>query len=341
MATYRHPHSPSHSRTSDCVDITPPPPLRKVQSTSAVLQRQRFIAFATTRTPLPKDALRLQRLPTLQVNVSREELCGHGRCHTICLIVERQRRTQSVSHKLTVDARLFYLLLLFSMISTVTSLALSRPHLPSRMNQPNRWSTPIMDLEDHYDAWGVSSVTQSPFDYRVEYTKPQRAFATTHAVTSKIDRFAPMTAAADLTSEQCHTTGARATAPAETMAAGEALLSTDAARVASPRRLYDGVELRKALARRDGWPTVLLYGSKLCRTCRMIQPKMQQMASTAGAKFLYIHHDRTTDDVFTEHTVTQTPTALVYDASGTLIDRAVYSSSNLAHFAEVLEGMKE
>jgi len=108
-----------------------------------------------------------------------------------------------------------------------------------------------------------------------------------------------------------------------------------------PRRLYSASEMQRALEgeSRDGCPTVLMFGSKACRTCRVIQPKMEKLTAKAGATFLFMHHDASTNAIFSERAVTHTPTVEIYNGRGVLVERAVYAPSDLSRLSSVLDGM--
>jgi len=104
----------------------------------------------------------------------------------------------------------------------------------------------------------------------------------------------------------------------------------------SPRRIYSRTELTHQMTN-DGQRTMLLFGAKACRTCRMLQPKMERIAASAGVRFLYVHFDSYTAPIFVENSVAATPTVFVYDAHGALTDRAVYSSASLPQLSLALE----
>lgn len=104
------------------------------------------------------------------------------------------------------------------------------------------------------------------------------------------------------------------------------------------RRLYTDTELLDVLSEHDGRPTVLVFGAKSCRACRRIQPKLERLAASMGARFYFIYHDVSTSALFAQHAITQTPTVQVYSGSGALYERAVYSGADLAHFSSVLDG---
>lgn len=104
----------------------------------------------------------------------------------------------------------------------------------------------------------------------------------------------------------------------------------------SPRRIYSRTELTHQMTN-DGQRTMLLFGAKACRTCRMLQPKMERIAASAGVRFLYVHFDSYTAPIFVENSVAATPTVFVYDAYGALADRAVYSSASLPQLSLALE----
>jgi len=108
--------------------------------------------------------------------------------------------------------------------------------------------------------------------------------------------------------------------------------------VPAPRRVYSGTELVRALDDHGQRPTVLIFGAKRCRACRLVQPQMERLTTKAGANFLFVYHDVATNGVFAEHEVTQTPTVHVYNAAGALVDRSVYSTADLPRFSSVLGG---
>lgn len=105
------------------------------------------------------------------------------------------------------------------------------------------------------------------------------------------------------------------------------------------RKLRSDAEVTIALGELEGQPTVLLFGARSCRTCRLTQPKLERLAWQSGARFLYVHHGVETREAFAEHAVTATPTIEVYDSEGDLVDRGVYSTAaaDLQRFASVLE----
>jgi len=101
-------------------------------------------------------------------------------------------------------------------------------------------------------------------------------------------------------------------------------------------RIRSAIALRLALDAHDGRPTALLFGARTCRTCRTLQPGMQHAAAKAGVRFLYVQHETSTYRIFKQYGVTATPTVLMYDASGELIDQAVYATSDLPRFEGAL-----
>ena len=61
----------------------------------------------------------------------------------------------------------------------------------------------------------------------------------------------------------------------------------------------------------------------------------------AGAQCLTLYHTSATEDVFTQYEVTQTPTAVVFDASGRVVSRDVYTAAELPRLAALLNTLQQ
>lgn len=68
---------------------------------------------------------------------------------------------------------------------------------------------------------------------------------------------------------------------------------------------------------------------------------MERIAAKAGARFLYLYHDKLTDAVFNEYAVTETPTTVVYDAQGALVSQEVYAIGDMPRLASQLATLQE
>lgn len=235
------------------------------------------------------------------------------------------RRSQYSTHTVNDALRL---LLFLSTLGTATSLVLSTTATSRRVS---RTATPTMDFESLYDVWGVSSATLLPPVLRT--TTRCRAPETSSAWKGREDIFPVDTHVFEALGER----DARATSSVSARTSSR-LTSQVMADAATPRRIYSRTELSRALSETDGQPTVLVFGAKTCRTCRRIQPKMEQLTRKAGARFLYVYHDSATDAIFAEHEISQTPTVQVFDRVGALVDRTVYSGADLPYFSRVLDG---
>ena len=62
--------------------------------------------------------------------------------------------------------------------------------------------------------------------------------------------------------------------------------------VAKPRKISTAAELALELSQPSDTPTVVIFGAKTCRMCRMVQPKLEKAAAKAGVPLLYMHYDK-------------------------------------------------
>lgn len=446
-AQYDHVHAPGQRYHDEhCLRRTDEPPepssapqpavLRRTKSASSAedaRERRAFISFETNVRPIePGSPVSLRRLPSFSIRLDRDgdeaddtdsdttepshhelskgKSCGHRRCHSVCLVMQRGSHVHAshiVTHVLSVDVRLLQVLVFLSMLFSATGLVLGpstgvgRAHggLAAGRAATSASRTPpvAMDLEDSAfadlwsseAAWGAPAMEAAvPAVRRVSGGSGARSSTGRRGVAPGVSRTATTTATAPApapapasketgsasgwaTPQTLAAVFARASASGVTEpklwpvgAVADAVVSTRARTVAdaaegdteppleaaamadgrtaphhAPRRLYTAGELEAALSssREKGLSTVVLFGSKACRTCRLLQPKMEALAARAHAGFLFVQHDRTTKDLFATHGVTQTPTLHVYTGDGTLVDSAVYASSDLPRLSSVLE----
>lgn len=292
--------------------------------------------------------------------------------HSASERIQRQetRRSQLISigcHKRFVDLRLLQLIVVFSMFICTQGLILTTGQSsvsvlrstgafvgPVRM--PVRASTLKMDLEDSFDTWGVSSDTQTSLFDEVVYqrvTRPVMHVTSSVPTTAKpprgsairsrgrTERLVPPASAlthrgiiSSTASTRSSSSGGISTRSSSQLGSSSASLLAQ-----SYHQLYSREQLLAALSSSRGRPTVLLFASKSCRTCRRMQPKIERAAMEAGADFLFVHHDTSTDALFREHDVRLTPTVQVYDAVATLVDKHVCSTADLPHLSGVLESV--
>jgi thiol-disulfide isomerase/thioredoxin len=110
------------------------------------------------------------------------------------------------------------------------------------------------------------------------------------------------------------------------------------ARAVAPQKLDTADQLAAALEQIDR-PTVLVFGAKACRMCRMVQPKLERVAAQAGAKLLYMHYDKQSEDAYHAHGVTATPTVHLYDGAGELVSAEVYKMKDVPKMAKALAAL--
>ncbi|KAL1528973.1 hypothetical protein AB1Y20_010294 [Prymnesium parvum] len=103
-----------------------------------------------------------------------------------------------------------------------------------------------------------------------------------------------------------------------------------------PVQVFSSHDLASRLRGGGNLPTLLVFGAKQCRMCRMLQPKLQRLAARRGARLLVVHHDRGTHHIFDEYNVTETPTVIVFDAQGRAVRRDVYGNKELPQLDAVL-----
>lgn len=106
---------------------------------------------------------------------------------------------------------------------------------------------------------------------------------------------------------------------------------------AKPRKVATGAELALALAERTETPTLVVYGAKTCRMCRMVQPLLEKVAGKAGVRMLSMTYGKKSDDVYRAYNITATPTVHVHDSAGSLVaSEVIYEPSDLPKLADVL-----
>lgn len=73
-------------------------------------------------------------------------------------------------------------------------------------------------------------------------------------------------------------------------------------------RLYTSEEVMKLVSASGPEPLVLLFGSKACRACRQLQPRLAKYARKESIAFCHVDHGAATDDAFQELNIVVTPT---------------------------------
>lgn len=279
--------------------------------------------------------------------------CSHERSGHVRLVVQRNSPRHITTHTLSIDMWLFKILLILSMLGTVSGLVLTSS--PARSmgigGGVGRAGRLTMDLDgaDYHDVYlsaaapefahlaaqaAAAPTSRSPLDESFGVAAVRKAREGIFP-REPLDSAGAREIRGRVVPRRATASGTRLAAKAEAAPVAEA--ATDTPNAPPGRRLYSATEVERALAEHDGLAkTVLVFGAKSCRTCRLVQPKMERMAGRAGARFLYVYHDATTSDVFRAHDVKQTPTVLVYDDAGALIDRAAYSTADLPRFESLL-----
>jgi len=345
------------------------PAIRRVKSYSAIDERQwPLIAIETTVVSRPSQSpIILRRMSSVSFRLDREEayghedhtanevresedseakeLCSNGRCRALCLVIERanQHPTHVVKHEISVDVRLLYLVLFSSLVVGASGLAIGATS-PVGMGV-GRSSAVHMDLED--SSYGSSSLfaihhTSSPTSFyrapsAVDVALPPRRKTLDDVNFATVGRLEPFLR--DASSQVPLKSVAHSLSHQATVNPDASASDLKLGVVPAPRRVFSEAELLSALGDPRGRPTVLVFGSKACRTCRLLQPKMQRSAFKHGARFLFVYHDAVTKDIFASRDITQTPTVQVFDAHGSLADHNVYGSADLPRLESVLGGL--
>jgi thiol:disulfide interchange protein len=118
--------------------------------------------------------------------------------------------------------------------------------------------------------------------------------------------------------------------------------STSSKKRAKPRKIATGAELARELEQPKDAPTLVVYGAKTCRMCKMVQPLLLKAAAKAGAQMLQMTYNKQSDDVYRAYNITATPTVHVHDAMGTLVAAdVIYEPSDLPKLASVLSSVAE
>lgn len=241
------------------------------------------------------------------------------------VIRRRPRTTVLTTTTISIDARLLTFLVLFSLFTSAAGYSLGASAFSLR-NAPRAGSA-RMDFEDAYDGWGVSSAS-------LNVRQPERGNV---VPTSQADTLGSLrqTASAAWWAPPSQPSVSSSGMPQEAQREkAERAGAVDAP--PGPERIHTAEELQARLQLTDGLPTVLLFGAKHCRACRMLQPKLERVSKSSGARFLYVHHDKTTDALFAAHDVSQTPTAVVYDARGQEVRRQLVEASELKALGALL-----
>jgi len=340
-----------------------PPPLQRSKTESDIQQPKTawfglsHSRFEGTIRPGVSISLELD-----QPRSSHEEPYSHDHfmertkapCHSVSITVSRRcplKPTSMIaSTKISIDVRFLKLVLLFSLLSTATGLALTSAGLP-HTHKP-RAGAARMDLEDSdYGGWGTSSA--------VAYSSSFGRSMVSHVASSSYGGATYSGWVSEMPTFVDTSSAPRSrTAVMDPPRPGQNLdffasraAPTDSATMRVPRdarstvtageRLYSAADLRKRLATPSDGPTVVVFGARTCRACRTLQPKMERIAAKADARFLFMYHDRSTDDVYTEYDVTQTPTTLVFDAAGNQVSRQVWAAKEMPKFANLLNGLQD
>jgi thiol-disulfide isomerase/thioredoxin len=305
---------------------------RSSQSLPADLAlRRSVISFSTDFTVHQPDAPALQRvMPTIRVGMAPRIDPAERR--GVSLIVERANRRQArvITHTLTVDAWLLTLLLLFTFVGSSSGLML--PAIPVGAQR----FTPYANVAPYVAGTPGSGVSQ---------LQPSRSTDLKGFISdadSTFTREAERTAAVDPSlaavmqflnwNEKFEEDNPEAHFAAE-------VKRREAAKTASskPRKIATGAELRQELSQPTDKPTVVVFGAKSCRMCKMVQPKVERAAAKGGAALLYMHYNTESEDVYREHGISQTPTVHVYDTAGQLVSSAVYKVADVPKLASVLQ----
>ena len=317
-------------------------------------QRRSVVSVTTTRTSFNPDSPDLQRrLPSVRFGLAEDEADLPSARRGVSLVIERSdhKRSQKVTHTITVDAWLF--ILLFFLLLTPTSAytltgtpTLSGPprssflHRPSHLNMfvespdPGFAQVKIpLDLREDKDIT-IQSDGSIPARWQKvpECDRPKKWRTTMDDAACALLKQPPQSSP-----DSVRKAIEKAFDGSDKKALKQMLKQL------APKQLYTSAELSNELANLPafGMPTVLVFGAKACRTCKAVQPRAQQMASQAGAQFRFIHHNTATQAAFVEHGITQTPTIHVYDGEGNLVNSNVYTLKTVKDLGGVLDGVQK
>jgi len=315
------------SHDDSCREDTGPPFIRTRATTEPLLHsRPRLFSISKTHAALAdEDAHR--RLPSIRFEIEETGKESAMSLRSVSIVINRRSHASRVATTIiSINVFLLRLLTIFSLLSTATGLTLTAGL--SRRASP-RSATIRMDLEDSFGGWGLNSASRGAD----VWAPSSSAFGSVPASRGASEARG---------SRQSWNDGQIGWRPAahsteERRAALEAASQIEVP--PPPERIFSRRELQARLAQHGGLPTVVVFGARRCRMCRMLQPKLERLAADGGARFFFLYHDRTTDDVFSEQGVTQTPTTVVYDGVGTEVSREVYTSSGLREFEALLSSL--
>lgn len=282
--------------------------------------RRPIVSFSTDITSHPANSPKLSRMfPNLRVEMVQP--VHPSERHGVAVIVERakRRRAAVVTHTVTVDAWLLMVLLLFSLVASSSGFVL--PTVPVGAQRFNP-----ADVAPHVAGAAGVGYVPVPSQPRTASVKnfvadPDPSLAAAMEFLGWNKQFEKTAPEAAFATEVARRKRSDAAAPA----------------VAKPRKISTGAELAHELSQPSDVPTVVVFGAKTCRMCRMVQPKLEKAAAKAGVPLLYMHYNKKSDDVYRELAISQTPTVHVYDAAGTLVSSDVYKVADVPKLKSVLE----
>ena len=341
-------------------------PMRRAKSLPADFAIRRLVSFTTTISPLPTGS---STLPSVHIELADNEQAAR---RGVSFIVKRsnRRKSQFITHTMTIDAWLLTLILGFSLLGTASGYVLGNP---AHVSQHGRAASASMGFDA---VWVPGPVGDLPTMRRTANLAPRGAPPEDgifqDIIFPPVDEREPEDATQEPAAPRAETVSApvetslretatieiparwrnvpesdrpakwRTTPPIDVAVAAvdpEAVNAGESsgASALAPRQLHTTEELAALLAAPFGTPTVVVFGAKGCRTCHALQPRLQKIAAQAGATFTYLHYGKPTHEAFVEHEVTKTPTVHVYNGGGTLIDSSVYAPKDVAKLASVLK----
>lgn len=253
-------------------------------------------------TVTPEDPVLSRKLPSISVQMADRD---PNERRGISFVVERsnRRRAQVVRHTVTADAWLLTMLLVFS----------------------------FMGMSNGYVLPGGAATARGVAGFGplvVARASPLKMQSAAAAVAGS------QAGSADMSAIMAYLSWSDTADTTATPAAAEVSVPKKAA---GPKKVGSAAELALELSMPPAVPTVVIFGAKMCRTCRSVQPKVERLATKMGARVLFLHHDKESEPAFREHGIKQTPTIQVYDENGSMISTGVYKVSDVSKLQSVLE----
>ncbi|KAL3905829.1 MAG: hypothetical protein SGPRY_010776 [Prymnesium sp.] len=105
-------------------------------------------------------------------------------------------------------------------------------------------------------------------------------------------------------------------------------------------QVFSSRDITSRLNHGEGVPTIVFFQAKYCSMCRGVHPRVERLAAKRGARFLYIYHDKSTAAAFAEYDITEVPTAIVFDGSGTEVSRGLVSTNDMPSLDKLLASLR-